>query len=117
MRKTLLMTAAFLTCSLFALAASPAVGTWDCLASVDQDYPFVMEIVEQDGELSATAESSYGEAGPVENMKLEGNTLTFTIDTSSAGKVDFTATVDGDTMKGTLESWDFGGDFSAKRQE
>lgn len=117
MRKALLMAAILFICSVFALAASPVVGTWDCIASVDQDYPFTLKIVEKDGELSGTAETSYGEGGPVEGINLEGDTLTFSINTNAAGKVDFTATVDGDTMKGTLESWDFGGEFSARRQE
>jgi len=113
MKKTILLAVILLTCTFYGFAASPAVGTWDCIASVDQDYPFSLIIAEKDGALTGTAESPSGEAGPVENLKLENGVLTFSMDTSSAGMVDFEATLDGDTLKGTLEGWDFGGEFTA----
>jgi hypothetical protein len=117
MKKTVLMAIILLTCSFFGLASSPVVGTWNCVASVDQDYPFSLIITEKDGALTAAAEAPSGEAGPVENMKLEDGVLTFTIDTASAGMIDFEATLDGDTLKGTLESWDFGGDFTGTKKK
>ena len=112
MKKSVLMTIILMSCFAFGFAASPAVGTWDCIASVDQDYPFTLVISEADGVLKATAESPSGEAGPVENVKLENGVLTFSIDTATAGMIDFEATITGDTLKGTLESYDFGGELT-----
>ena len=114
MKKTMMMAIILLTCSFFGFAASPASGTWDCIASVDQEYPFTLTITEKDGALTGITESPSGEAGPVENVKLENGVLSFTMDTASAGMIEFEAKLDGDTLKGTLESWDFGGEFSGK---
>ncbi|MFH1965930.1 MAG: hypothetical protein ABIJ42_10380 [Acidobacteriota bacterium] len=113
MKKTILMAILLLTCTLYGFAASPAVGTWDCIASVDQDYPFTLIISEVDGALQGTAESPSGEAGPVDKVKLENGVLTFSLDTSSAGMIDFEATLDGDTLKGALEGYDLAGEFTA----
>ncbi len=117
MKKTVLMAIILLTCSFFGFAASPVVGTWDCIASVDQDYPFSLVITEKDGSLAATADSPSGEAGPLENIKLDDGVLTFSLDSASAGMIDFEATLDGDTLKGTLEGWDFSGEFSGTRKK
>jgi hypothetical protein len=114
MKKSLLMTIILLTCFAFGFAASPAVGTWDCVASVDQDYPFTLVITEVDGQLQGTAEAASGDGGPVENIKLENGVLSFTVESPSVGSIDFEATLDGDSMKGTLESYDFGGEFTGK---
>ena len=117
MKKIILLTVAlFLTCSLFALAGSPVVGTWDCIAYVDQDYPFILKISEQDGELTGTAETQYGESTEAVNLKLEDGMLSFGIDSPEVGMIDFKAKLEGDTLKGTLEGYDFSGEFTAKRQ-
>lgn len=117
MKKTVLLTVIlFLTCSLFALAGSPAVGTWDCVAYVDQDYPFILNISEQDGEITGTAETQYGESTAAENLKLENGVLSFSINSPEVGMIDFEAKLEGDTLKGTLEGYDFSGEFTAKRQ-
>lgn len=106
-----------LTVSSFSgLAAANVVGSWDCVAIVDQEYPFVLTLKEANGELSGTAETSYGQAGPVKNVVLEENVLKFSVDHPSAGLIDFEATVDGDSLEGSLEGWDFGGEFKGTRK-
>lgn len=114
MKKTVFMTVVLFTCTFFGIAASPAVGTWDCVASVDQDYPFTLVITEVDGQLQGTAKATSGDGGPVEKIKLENGVLSFTVESASVGSIDFEATLDGESMKGTLESYDFGGEFTGK---
>ena len=116
MKKLGLLTIVLFVCSSLTFAASPAVGTWDCIASVDMDYPFVLKVVEKDGEITGTAESQMGESTAAENLKLEDGILSFGIDSPEVGMIDFKAKLEGDTLTGTLEGYDFGGEFTAKRQ-
>jgi len=117
MKKSFVLATILLICAVYGFAASPITGTWNCIASVDQDYPFVLTITEDNGNLAAKAESTSGEVGPVENISFENGNLTFSIDTAIAGMVDFKAVVEGDTLEGTLEGWDFGGQFKGTRKK
>ena len=118
MKKLVLFAAIIMACGLYTLAASPVVGTWDCVAYADMDYPFTLIFAEgEDGTLAATAESNEVDVGPVANIKLEGAVLTFSIDTAIAGNVDFEATLEGDSLKGTFDTYDFGGEFTGKRRK
>ena len=117
MKKLFLLISVFLACSLFAIAGSPVVGSWDCVAVADMDYPFVLKFVEKDGILAGTAETNQGDAGAVKNVKLEEGILTFSIDTYVAGMVEFKAKLEGDTLEGTFDTYDFGGEFTGKRQK
>jgi len=117
MKKTVLLTVVFLACNILGFAASPAAGTWDCSAYVDQDYPFTMEIVENDGVLAGSVANTYGESIDLKNLKLEEGVLYFSIDSPEVGMINFKATLDGDSLKGTLEGYDFGGEFTATRKK
>jgi len=117
MKKIALLTILFLACGLLTMAASPAVGSWDCVVHADMDYSFTLIIAEADGVLTAKGEARDFEVGPVEKINLEDNVLTFTIDNPMAGIVDFKATLDGDTMKGTFDTYDFGGEFTGTLQK
>jgi len=113
MRKTILLAVILLICTSYGFAASPAAGTWDCVAVADQEYFFTIYITEKDGELTGIAEGASGESGPVDALKLENGVLTFAIDSPDVGNIKFEATLDGDTLKGTYSTSDFGGEFSA----
>lgn len=117
MKKTILLLIILVASAFTVLAASPAAGSWDCVATVDQEYPFVLTITDKDGVLTGKAESYQGDAGPVENIKIEDGVLTFSIDTAAAGMIDFEGKLDGNTIKGTLEGWDFGGEFTGTRKD
>ena len=74
-------------------------------------------IIEKDGEVSGTAYSPAGENTPALKLALEEGVLSFSIDSPEVGMIDFKAKLEGDTLKGTLEGYDFGGEFTATRQK
>jgi len=117
MKKTILLAVILLICPFYGFAASPAAGAWDCIVTVDMEYPFVLIITEEEGGLKGTAEAPNGEAGPVEQLKLENGVLSFSIDNPEMGVFEFEATLDGDTLKGSFKNWDVSGEFTAALQK
>ena len=108
------------------LIAVPAVGAY--ATNVTGEWNFTVEspngtgtptvTFKQDGEtLTGTYKGRFGEA-PLKGT-VKGNEIKFTLNISPQGQdlqLDYTGTVDGDTMKGKVKFGDLGeGNFSGKK--
>jgi hypothetical protein len=93
-------------------------GSWD-LSSAGRDGNMMTQtlMLQQDGtKLSGTLKGQRGEA-PVAGM-VSGNNISFSVTRSTPNgdmKIDYTGTVDGDAMKGTLTVMGNSRDWTAKR--
>ncbi len=94
-----------------AVLFSGLVGEWDVIADVAGDeYPVVMTIENNDGELSIRMEDDLnGEMG-VDDPAFADNVLTFniTVDAISPDPLPVEVTFDGDTFEGVLDGGDIG---------
>jgi hypothetical protein len=93
-------------------------GSWD-LSSAGRDGNMMTQTLtlQQDGtKLSGTLKGQRGEA-PVAGM-VSGNNISFSVTRSTPNgdmKIDYTGTVDGDAMKGTVTVMGNSRDWTAKR--
>ena len=92
-----------------AAAVPPGVGVWNLMMSTPLGDNEVELILNEDGSGMMSA-GPLGEA-PLDGAMFEGNTIAFSIDLDVQGQaftLDFTGTVDGDSLEG-----EFGSDFGA----
>ena len=68
-----------------------------------------LDIATKDGALTGTQQAAQG-SGPLENGKVDGNTVTWSAKISSPMPLtlDFTGTVDGDKLSGSVKAGSFG---------
>lgn len=68
-----------------------------------------LELATSGGSLTGTQSAAQG-SGPLENGKVDGNTLTWSAKISSPMPMtlDFTGTVDGDKLSGSVKAGSFG---------
>lgn len=97
-----------------AFAADGPVGEWDLVLDVlGEETLATLTIAEKDGEYSGTTESDQGVA-ELSDIGYEDGELTFTIYIEEAGiTVDFTGTIDGDSLEGKFEIPDQGFEMPA----
>lgn len=124
MKKTTLLVA---TACMFALAFGMLARAADEPAKVAGNWEMTMEgrqgtvtqtlVIEQDGgKIKGTLKGESGET-PFEGT-VKGNTISFTVKrTGPRGEmtVEYTGTVDGDSMKGTMQAGQFSREWTAKR--
>jgi len=86
-------------------------GTWDVIANVAGDeYPVTMTIANSSGDMAVMMEDDLnGEMG-VDDIELDGDTLTLsiTVDAISPDPLPVEVTFDGDTFEGILDGGDIG---------
>jgi hypothetical protein len=94
------------------------LGEWD-VRTEDGQYAFVFIFSMQDGTLKGMFQGSSGDV-EMENLTYEGNELTFTVNIEAGGRsmpIDFSATIEGDSLEGML-SLEFGeANFSGKKRK
>jgi len=94
------------------------LGEWD-VQTDDGQYTFVFVFSMEDGILKGIFQGSTGEV-EMENLIYEDNELTFTVNIEAGGRsmpIDFSATIEGDTLKGVL-SLEFGeANISGEKRE
>jgi hypothetical protein len=102
------------------LAPGPLTGTWNAeltgeMAPPDSDFVLTFEMSD-DGRARGTIDSRVG-SGPLERVAwdAETSTVTFRRESESMGPIAFTATVDGDTMTGSIAVNEFTMPFQATR--
>ena len=68
-----------------------------------------LDIATKDGALTGTQQAAQG-SGPLENGKVDGNTVSWSAKISSPMPLtlDFTGTVDGDKLSGSVKAGSFG---------
>ncbi len=79
------------------------LGEWD-VQTEDGQYSFVFTFTMENDTLSGMFQGSTGEV-EMENLSYENNELTFTVNIEAGGQtmeIDFTATIEGDTLEGYL---------------
>jgi polyisoprenoid-binding protein YceI len=79
------------------------LGEWD-VQTEDGQYSFVFTFTMENGTLSGMFQGSTGEV-EMEDLSYENNELTFTVNIDAGGQameIDFTATIEGDTLEGYL---------------
>ena len=122
MRKTtLIATAVLLALAPAALAAdnAPVLGKWESTTETPQrTFQVVFEFTEVDGDVKGAWSNPRGRNGNLINVSWDGETLKFERDIEAAGQVFrlyYEATVDGDTMTGTMRNPRGQRDFTATR--
>lgn len=86
----------------------PLLGTWD-VETEDGQYSFEFKFFLEDGELAGLFTGTSGEV-KMEDLSFEDGKLSFTVNVDAGGQemaIDFTATIDGDSLEGML-SLEFG---------
>ncbi|MFH1965492.1 MAG: hypothetical protein ABIJ42_08125, partial [Acidobacteriota bacterium] len=84
----------------FLLAASPAVGSWDCQGQGDRDFSFTLTFAEDNGELVGTMVSQRGERA-LSDVKCEEGVITAKTNNPNFS-MNIRAEIDGDSLKGTM---------------
>lgn len=94
------------------------LGEWD-VQTEDGQYTFVFVFSMEDGILKGIFQGSTGEV-EMEDLTFEDNELTFTVNIEAGGRsmpIDFSATIEEDTLEGLL-SLEFGdANISGKKRE
>ena len=111
---------ALLLCGMAAIAAEePAkvAGNWEMSFEGPRGTVTQTLAIEQDGaKIKGTLKGPRGES-PLEGT-LEGNKISFAVKRNTPRgemTLEYTGTVDGDSMKGTMSGGQFSGDWTAKR--
>lgn len=122
MRQSILIAAAFvLALAAPALAAdnAPVLGKWESTTETPQrTFQVVFEFAEVDGELKGAWSNPRGRNGDLMNVSWDGETLKFERDIAAGGqtfRLYYEATVDGDTMTGTMRNPRGQREFTATR--
>ena len=122
MRQSILIAAAVaLAFAPAALAAdnAPVVGKWESTTETPQrTFQVVFEFTEVDGELKGAWSNPRGRNGELVDVSWDGETLKFERDIEAGGQVFrlyYEATVDGDTMTGTMRNPRGQREFTATR--
>ncbi len=79
------------------------LGEWD-VQTEDGQYSFVFTFAMEDDKLTGVFQGSTGEVA-MENLSYENNELTFTVNIEAGGQtmqIDFSATIQGDSLDGYL---------------
>ncbi|MDH4218217.1 MAG: hypothetical protein OEY18_05635 [Candidatus Aminicenantes bacterium] len=94
------------------------LGEWD-VQTEDGQYTFVFIFSMEDGALKGMFQGSTGEV-EMEDLTYEDNELTFTVNVEAGGRsmpIDFSTTIEGETLEGML-SLEFGeANISGKKRE
>jgi hypothetical protein len=94
------------------------LGEWD-VRTEDGQYAFVFTFSMEDGALKGMFQGSTGEV-EMEDLTYENNELTFTVNIEADGRsmpIDFSATIEGDSLEGML-SLEFGeANISGKKRK
>jgi hypothetical protein len=94
------------------------LGEWD-VQTEDGQYAFVFTFSTEDGALKGLFQGSTGEV-EMEDLTYENNELAFTVNIEAGGRsmpIDFTATIEGDSLEGML-SLEFGeANISGKKRK
>ncbi len=94
------------------------LGDWD-VQTEDGQYTFVFIFSMEDGVLKGLFQGSAGDV-EMEDLTFEDNELTFTVNIEAGGRsmpIDFSATIEGDTLEGML-SLEFGeANISGKKRK
>ena len=114
MTKTCLMLLILCFGSALLLAASPAVGSWECKGEGEREFAFTLTFVEEDGVLSGTMTSPRGER-TLSDVKCEDGVVTAKME-SERFSMTFRAEIDGDRLKGTMSNERFDMPFSGTRK-
>lgn len=124
MRHSILLAAAVaLALAPAALAAdnAPVLGKWTSTTETPQrTFQVVFEFTEVDGELEGTWRNRRGPNGNLMKVSWDGETLKFERDIEAGGQVFrlyYEATVDGDTMTGTISTPRGDREFTATRSK
>jgi len=86
-------------------------GSWSyTVASPDGEIPGTLTLTGSPGSLSGTIESAMG-PDPIEldDIELDGNLLTFSLNAGPMGAITVEVTIDGDSLEGTVSGADFSG--------
>ena len=98
----------------FLLAASPAVGSWQCQSQGERAREFTLTFAEENGDLVGTMVSERGERA-LSDVKFEDGVLTAKMGNANF-TMDFKAEIDGDNMTGTMSSERFSNTFTGTRK-
>jgi hypothetical protein len=108
-----------LTVSISAAQSTNVTGTWKMSVETQNGTGTPTIVFKQEGEeLSGTYQGRFGDA-PLKGT-VKGKDIKFTIKVNAQGQdleIEYTGTVDGDTMKGKVKLGDFGdATFSGKKE-
>jgi hypothetical protein len=112
--KAVALVAVFMLIAGVAAAADPAnvAGTWTFKVTGDSGNAEQTIVIKQDGTKITGTFKGPRQSGTIDGT-VDGNNIKFHV-TARAG-IDYTGTVDGDTMKGTLAARGKTGDWTATR--
>jgi len=96
------------------LAASPAVGSWDCKGEGEREMAFTLTFAEADGALAGTMVSQRGER-KLTDVKCDDGVVTAKMETERF-TMNFKAEIEGDKLKGTMSSDRFDLPFSGTKK-
>jgi len=114
MKKTCLMLLIFCIAASLLLAASPAVGSWECKSEGEREFTFVLTFTETDGVMTATMASPRGER-ELSDVQCEGGVVTAKMETERLS-MNLRAEIDGNNLKGTVSNDRFEMPFSGTRK-
>ena len=98
----------------FLMAASPAVGSWECQGQGERKFSFTLTFAEENGELVGTMLSQRGER-VLSDVKCEEGVVTAKMENPRM-TMNFKAEIDGDSLKGTMSNDRFDMPFSGTKK-
>jgi len=106
----------FLLCSVSRAADAPAnvAGSWTFSVSGEGERAMQTIVIQQDGAKITGTFKGPRQSGTIAGT-VDGNKISFHV--KARRDLDYTGTVDGDTMKGTLSSGNQSGEFTASREK
>lgn len=114
MKKIYLMLLVFCLGASFLLAASPAVGSWECQGQGEREFSFTLTFAEENGELVGTMVSQRGERA-LSDVKCEDGVITAKMENPNFA-MNFKAEIDGDSLKGTMSNDRFDMEFTGTKK-